>query len=377
MSQRQWRKGKYFPDKTGKDWDRTELRHKVDDDVYSQILRVTGDVNRTVEDDVADINAHDVHSFDYERDLRDLRTYTIDPVNAKDYDDAISIEQDGDRYRAYVHIANVAQQINGYDQVRETALEQGRTFYFEHETDHMLPADLAEQFSLLKDEDRLAFTVEFEVAPVSTASGERLLPVGTPDIYPSLVNVDANLSYTNVATRDTGLTSVSKQSEIDERLDDLSFLSEYSQRWKPDRWKAEEHFATVDTDTALYDFAEISSIPIEFPVEVRRGSYEFDLTGTADELDRLQEVLDTSPLDYELLSLVRTTEADGLLTDRQREILELAVRQGYYEVPRASTLTDLADALDVDKSTVSTVIRRGEAQVISWFLSGAERLTTG
>lgn len=131
------------------------------------------------------------------------------------------------------------------------------------------------------------------------------------------------------------------------------------------------------TDTELYDFAEISSVPIEFPVEVRRGWYEFDLTGTADGLDRLQEVLDAAPMDYELLSLVRTTEADGLLTDRQRETLELAVRQGNYEVPRERTVADLADELGVDKSTVSTVIRRGEARVIKWFLTGAEQPGTG
>lgn len=125
------------------------------------------------------------------------------------------------------------------------------------------------------------------------------------------------------------------------------------------------------TDTDLYDFVESSSLTIEFPIAVRDGWYEFDLTGTRDELDRLKEVLDASPLSYELLSLVRTSETDGVVTDRQREVLETAARNGYFEVPRECTLAELAGDLAVDKSTASTVLRRGERRVLEWFLTGA------
>lgn len=124
------------------------------------------------------------------------------------------------------------------------------------------------------------------------------------------------------------------------------------------------------TDTALYDFVETSSLTIEFPVTVRNGWYEFDLTGTREELDELQGALDRAPRPYELRSLVRTTESEGLLTGRQREVLETAVRNGYFEVPRECTLADVADDLGVDKSTASTVLRRGESQILKWFLAG-------
>lgn len=127
------------------------------------------------------------------------------------------------------------------------------------------------------------------------------------------------------------------------------------------------------TDTALYNFTEHSSLTIEFPVDVRNGWYEFDLTGTRDELDELQDVLDASPLAYELLSLVEGTDIERLLTERQREVLETAVRMGYFEVPRDCTLAELADELDVDKSTTSTILRRGEAQLVKSFVSGPER----
>jgi len=124
------------------------------------------------------------------------------------------------------------------------------------------------------------------------------------------------------------------------------------------------------TQTDLYDFAELSSLTIEFPVEVRNGWYRFDLTGTREELDDLQAVLDRSPLSYELESLVSRTETDSLLTDRQREVLSTAVRMGYYSVPRECTLAEVADALAVDKSSVSTTLRRGEAKLVKSALLG-------
>lgn len=124
-------------------------------------------------------------------------------------------------------------------------------------------------------------------------------------------------------------------------------------------------------DTALYDFVETSSLTIEFPVDVRNGWYEFDLTGTRDELDRLQEVLESSPLSYELLSLVNSTDPGDMLTDRQQEIIQTAVQNGYFEIPRECTLAELADELDIDKSTASTILRRGEAQIVKSVISNS------
>lgn len=124
-------------------------------------------------------------------------------------------------------------------------------------------------------------------------------------------------------------------------------------------------------DTALYDFVETSSLTIEFPVDVRNGWYEFDLTGTRDELDRLQKVLESTPLSYELLSLVNSTDPGDMLTDRQQEIIRTAVQNGYFEIPRECTLAELADELDIDKSTASTILRRGEAQIVKSVVSSS------
>jgi predicted DNA binding protein len=126
------------------------------------------------------------------------------------------------------------------------------------------------------------------------------------------------------------------------------------------------------TDTSLYEFVETSGLPIEYPVTARNGWFEFDLTGTREELDRLRAAVEASDVSDELQSLVSTAETDALLTDRQRELIEAAMQEGYYEVPRECTLADLAEMVDVDKSTASTVLRRGEARLVTWFLSGPE-----
>lgn len=53
-----------------------------------------------------------------------------------------------------------------------------------------------------------------------------------------------------------------------------------------------------------------------------------------------------------------------VLTDRQREILNLAVERGYYEVPRQVTLQDLADELGIAIGAASEGLRRAESRVV-------------
>lgn len=69
-----------------------------------------------------------------------------------------------------------------------------------------------------------------------------------------------------------------------------------------DPGRALTKYETPRTD--LYGFAESTSLAIEFPVEVRRGWYRFDLTGTREELDALRAALEESRQPSELESLV-------------------------------------------------------------------------
>lgn len=53
------------------------------------------------------------------------------------------------------------------------------------------------------------------------------------------------------------------------------------------------------------------------------------------------------------------------LTDRQREVLEVAFGSGYYDVPRSTSTTELAAELDLDDSTVSEHLQRAERNLIA------------
>lgn len=126
------------------------------------------------------------------------------------------------------------------------------------------------------------------------------------------------------------------------------------------------------TDTALYEFVAASSVPIEYPVVVEDGWYEFDLTTTREEFDRFVAAIEETGRHYELLSLVHSADGAGLLTERQREVLAVALRNGYFAVPRDCALADLAAALDVDKSTASRILRRGQSRIVRWFLTSSD-----
>jgi len=66
------------------------------------------------------------------------------------------------------------------------------------------------------------------------------------------------------------------------------------------------------------------------------------------------------------LSASTTVTLDlDILTEKQRDTLELALREGYYERPRESDLGTLADTLGISKSAVSQRIRNAEIKLIT------------
>jgi predicted DNA binding protein len=121
-------------------------------------------------------------------------------------------------------------------------------------------------------------------------------------------------------------------------------------------------------DQRLFEFLGGTSLPPEFPLLVEDGVMEFTVTATRAGFEALGERLEASDRRYDLLSVVHSGSRSGVLTRRQRECLEVAVRMGYLEVPRDCTLGEVAAELGVDTSTASETLRRGMARIVDQFL---------
>jgi ribonuclease R len=102
---------------------------------------------------------------DGRRDLRSLPTFTIDPVSARDFDDAVSAASEGDeRWRVWVHIADVSAFVSPRDVVDREAYRRATSVYVPGAVEPMLPEALSNNAcSLVPGQDRLAVTVEMVI----------------------------------------------------------------------------------------------------------------------------------------------------------------------------------------------------------------------
>jgi ribonuclease R len=97
-------------------------------------------------------------------DLRDQPVMTIDPEGAKDHDDAVFVRRDGDRLRAWVHIADVARFVPAGGPIDREAARRGCSVYVPGSVAPMLPPRLsADLCSLRPGVDRNAVSVEMEL----------------------------------------------------------------------------------------------------------------------------------------------------------------------------------------------------------------------
>lgn len=123
------------------------------------------------------------------RDLRNLLMVTIDPEEARDMDDAVSLQElPGGGSRLGVHIADVSYYVREGSSIYKEALKRGTSVYLVDRVIHMLPPLLSESLcSLQEARNRMAMSVEIDL----NAGGE----VERYDFYTSLVNVKKKLSY--------------------------------------------------------------------------------------------------------------------------------------------------------------------------------------
>ena len=108
------------------------------------------------------------------RDFRNILTFTIDPTDAKDFDDALSFRVlENGNYEVGVHIADVTHYVLPGSVVDEEARSRGTSVYLVDRTVPMLPEKLSNKLcSLRPNEEKLTFSAVFEMTPLGRIAGQ-------------------------------------------------------------------------------------------------------------------------------------------------------------------------------------------------------------
>ncbi len=123
------------------------------------------DFPKEVEEEAKKIKKPTKKEIASRRDFRDITTFTIDPADAKDFDDALSFrELPNGHVEVGVHIADVSYYVKPGSAIDREAYERGTSVYLVDRTIPMLPEKLCNEVcSLRQDEEKLCFSVVMEM----------------------------------------------------------------------------------------------------------------------------------------------------------------------------------------------------------------------
>jgi ribonuclease R len=189
------------------------------------------------------------------RDLRSLRMVTIDGEDAKDLDDAVSVERIEGGYRLGVHIADVSHYVTEDSKLDKEAFIRGTSVYLVDKVLPMLPRELSNDIcSLNARQDRLAVSCIMDI----DATGK----VFNYDITKSVINVNERMTYTAVNKILTD-NDKSTQQSYSELVPDFVLMKELADIIRAERTKR----GALD-----FEFPEAKVMVDEnsFPVEIKR-----------------------------------------------------------------------------------------------------------
>ncbi len=161
-------------------------------------------------------------------DLTHLPLPTIDPDDARDHDDAVWVERNGEGYRAWIAIADVSAYVRPGTKLDEEALFRGCSVYLPDRAIPMLPRPLSSNLcSLLPDVTRLCLAVEAEL--------DQDAKVISFQLHRAFMKSQAKLTYGGVA-RALGLTDKPPvQPKAEEFLPGLKIAYELSKKLRQRR----------------------------------------------------------------------------------------------------------------------------------------------
>lgn len=164
-------------------------------------------------------------------DLRHLKLVTIDPKTARDHDDAVWVERDGEGgHRAFIAIADVSHYVTPGSALDASALARGNSVYLPDRSIPMLPRELSSGLcSLLPHVERLCLCVEVTCDPTGEPRKTR--------IYEAAMRSHAYLTYDSVARALGWSGEAERDPEADAMRDDLAVMWELSSQLRTRRMR--------------------------------------------------------------------------------------------------------------------------------------------
>ncbi len=167
---------------------------------------------------LAEVKDFSPPSIEGRQDFTSLRTFSIDPSDAKDLDDAISVKKDNNCFHLWVHIADVSGGVRRNSSIDEEAKKRGCTTYLPNETYFMLPEKITNLLSLDEKKESPSITVYIKFDKRGNPLEKKF--------YKSKVKSDKKFSYTEVQQILDGKTDSAFVSDLQVASELAKILSE-------------------------------------------------------------------------------------------------------------------------------------------------------
>ncbi|MDD4950889.1 ribonuclease R family protein [Sulfuricurvum sp.] len=198
----------------------------------------------------------DASQYPHRRDLRHLPFCTIDPVTAKDYDDAICYIPETSTL--YVAIADVSEYVHPFGAIDAEAIYRSFSIYLPHRSIPMLPRELSETLcSLQGNVDRLAYTFEMHIDPTT-------YEMDSYDLYESIIHSHRRFSYEQIDAFFEGNHQAENEKEA-KVLAYIPALNELTEKLRAERMKKGYNFRSSELEMRIDE--EQNIVSTEFAVE--------------------------------------------------------------------------------------------------------------
>ncbi|RYH04315.1 ribonuclease R [Salipiger sp. IMCC34102] len=285
-------------------------------------------------------------------DLRDLPLVTIDPADARDHDDAVFVQRDGDGFTLWVAIADVAHYVTPNSALDREARKRGNSTYFPDRVVPMLPDTLSGDLcSLHEGVERPCLVAEMQIDAEGVKTGHRF--------HRAMMRSAASLTYEQAQAAADGQPDAQTAPLVKDVIEPLFAAYAALRRARQDRQPLE--LDLPERRIELNDAGEVTAVAFKDRLDAHRMIEEFMVLANVaaaetliakrtpllfrvheepspEKLDALREVADSAGLTLAKGQVLKTAHLNRLLSSAaatdSAELINLAtlrsMTQAYY-----------------------------------------------